>query len=172
MKKISIFFLIVIFLVSCNVIQGWQSFAIQEPNGRAYLKDMKFKKSFKSEMANYIDEKSIYILEREPSENISRYVILRFFKTGQWIRYVSNEYPKPSLVNDLKKGAFIGYYNFKNDKILTEEPNFNFSNSGKSNIHSFIVKGDFIEQIKTPFKDNPIYKKTKIDNLEQVIPDW
>jgi hypothetical protein len=134
MKKISIFFLTLIILISCNVIKGWESYAVKETNGRAYLKTMKFKESFEAEMANYIDEKSIYILERQPSENISKYVVLRFFKTGQWIRYVSNEYPEASLVNDLKKGSFIGYYNYKNGKILTEEPNFNFSNSGKSNI--------------------------------------
>lgn len=174
MKKFILFFSVIILiqLQSCNVTKGWQSYAIKEHNGRSYLKNMKFKNSFQSEMANCIDEESIYLLEREPAANITQYVILRFFKTGQWVRYISNDYPTSDLVNNLSKGVFIGYYNCKQGIITTEEPNFNFSAAGKSNIHYYQINNNFIEQLKTPFKSNPFYKKVKIDGMIPVSPDW
>ena len=167
------FIIIVIFIIvtGCSAY-NWQSYAVKEPNGRLYLKQMKFKESFETDMGDCIDEGVIYILEQEPGKNVPRYIILRFFDTGQWIRFTSNEYPTSDLINDMTMGKFIGYYNCKKDILLTEEPNFNFSNSGVRNIHNFKIYDSYIEQLNSPFKSKPIYKKCKIDGMQPISPDW
>jgi len=48
MKRAFLFF-IVITIQSCAVTKGWEVYAMQEPNGKAYLKEMEFKESFRPE---------------------------------------------------------------------------------------------------------------------------
>ncbi len=61
MKKILIFLLMCYLAQGCILIRGWEYYAVDEPGGRAYLKDMKFKDSFEPEMANYIDDNVVYV---------------------------------------------------------------------------------------------------------------
>jgi len=44
MKQMYLFFIVIILIQSFAVTKGWETYAVQEPNGKAYLKEMKFKK--------------------------------------------------------------------------------------------------------------------------------
>ena len=170
MRQSYLFFIVIILIQSCAVTKGWETYAVQEPNGKAYLKEMKFKKSFQPEMANYIDEDAIYAWKRPESSGPPNYVVFRFFKTGQWISFSCNEL-EPNCINNLNQKSFVGYYNYKDGAILTEAANFNFSKSGKSEINKLKILDNgnlYINYSNTEI----IYQKIKGEQVEKVTPDW
>jgi len=169
MKRTFLFF-IVITIQSCAVTKGWETHAVQEPNGKVYLKEMKFKESFRPEMADYIDEDAIYAWKRPETAGSPNYVVFRFFKTGQWISFSCSEL-EPGCINNLNQKSFVGYYNYKDGMILTEAANFNFSKAGKSEINKMIIFEDgslYLNDLRTEM----LYKKIKGEQVEKISPTW
>ena len=170
MKKILVALLIINLIQACTVAKGWEHYAVQEPGGKAYLKEMQFKKSFKPEMANYIDEDAIYAWKRPESAGLPNYVIFRFFKTGQWISFSCNEL-ESSCVNNLDQKSFAGYYNYKNGEILTETANFNFSQGGVRQINRLKIFEDGSLSINY-LEMEIVYQKIKNSEVKMVVPNW
>lgn len=181
MKRFIIILLSIFLLLqlqSCNVLKGWQSYSVQEPNGRSYLKDMKFKESFKSEMGDLIDENAIYYRYYEnESIDFKLHSGIRFFKTGQYIGYGSRDELDYSIFTELKKGG-IGYYNVKvkDSIIILEYPNHLFRRSGKRNLDKYKIlsNGDLESITKSASDYGAVYKKIPLSekNLIEVVPDW
>lgn len=170
MKKLVACALVLNLIQSCTVAKGWENYAVQEPDGKAYLKEMKFKESFKPEMAKFIDEKAIYAWERPKSAGYPNYVVFRFFKTGQWISFACNVL-EPSCINNLDQKSFAGYYNYENGMILAETANFNFSEGGVRQIDKFKILEDgslFLNYLDMDI----IYKKIVNEDIKVVKPNW
>ncbi len=174
MKKILIFLLMCYLAQGCILIRGWEYYAVDEPGGRAYLKDMKFKDSFEPEMANYIDDNVVYVWDdrsnRPSFSTDSDYIVIRFFKTGQWISFGCDEVT-PEHCNNLNQSSYVGYYNYRNGFVLQERPNFDFSQSGTRRIDKakILPSGDLFLKYKTL---EITFKKTEVKGLKPLLPDW
>lgn len=169
-------------IIAC-LIQGCanlkpNSYAVINPDSRTYLIDMKFKNSFKPEMASLIDENVIYYrYYKNESINFELHSGIRFFKSGQYIGYGSKEELDHSIFTQLNKGG-IGYYNskVKDSIVIIESANLLYRRSGKRNLDKYKVlpNGDLKSITRQASDYNAIYKKINLNesNLKELVPDW
>lgn len=176
MKKMFLLFLL--WLAQGCVISKPESFAVIDSDKRSYLKEMKFKDSFRPEMNILIDKNTVYYRYYENKAiDLKLHSGLRFFKTGQYIGYGSREELDYFIFTKLNKGG-IGYYNSKiNDSIIIiEKPNLIFRRAGKRNFDKYKVlpNGDLKSITKQASDYGGIYKKIPLseNSLEEFIPDW
>lgn len=156
-------------LSSCRLMLHYTNYIEENEYGRMHLKNMKFKKSFKPEMANSIDVNSIYFnFYEDTSINYKMYGYWRFFNDGQYATFRSNT--DDVNINNFDKAFMVGYYNVIGNKLLIEFPNTSINEPGKRVILKFEILNDGIKQIKP--KKYLVYKKIGTDNLLPINPDW
>lgn len=178
MKKF-ILIVILVFQSGCVMIKG--HYMVWERDGRLYLKDMEFKKSFNENMASLIDEDAIYIFEADESNEYGQ--VMRFFKTGQYVIVqfhvtATNEYKFDQLNRMI--GKPMGYYNsdLKNNILVIEEAD-RLSEFGYRKIRKYKVMQNGDLKNVNPYKGRfssgrgfPYYKKIVSPLLIKVEPYW
>lgn len=151
---------------------SFKSHFIENEFGRIQLKKMKFKDSFKSEMADEIDTDSIYFFSKISSfgETIS-YSYLKLYKTGQYASFFGDK--EQLNTNDLRKAYIVGYYNVENNKLILEYPRRGGKAGGKRKYKIFEIKNNgCLVYIPGPEYPMRVYTKKKLNYLYDYYPDW
>jgi hypothetical protein len=131
-RNFTIFFIFIVF-----ILQGCRLFCIdycwcENEFGRRQLNPryIKLDKSFDAVSAEIIRKDAVYFYQSEAEHiDMKVYILIRFFKNGQYALYSFNEKPIQSNdytlleYNDLRKSRYAGYYNISDSIITLEKPN-------------------------------------------------
>jgi len=171
MKKLIILF-IPMLLNSC-IFQDFHKVIVDEPNGRTYLKEMKLKQPFISSMGNFVCDDCIYYnYYCNNTVNFKLYTTIRFFKTGQYIKYFDSIGINYNNLNSLKKG-WVGYYNVKDSIIILESPNLSFGRAKHRVLDKYkILSNGDLKGITKAADYGTVYERIKTDSLKEVAPNW
>ena len=169
MKKLVVLIIVAMFSSSCGVVEminGHDHYVYTNVNGRMELKDKKYKRRFRPEMAIF-DGRVYYSYHENRQINYIRHSYLQLYPTGQFA-YYSEKKPLESLNPDT--AIQVGYYTYKNNVLKLETGAGNFNTSSFRVIWKFKKEGNKL--IGQHDMANSVYEPVKEVKIDTNQPDW